>query len=673
MKISCDKKYERLYHHYILPNLAIIVIFLAGFAHRCYFYAAFPRPDLQPDSKTYIRMATNIARHGTLSNQDPSMINPKPSAYVMPGYPFFLTPFIKIFPSQKVALEAVRLIQYLMGLILILIIYGIGKMIAGKAAGCLAAAIYVIYPTNWFIGMQILTEPVYIFLLMLFFYIILRALDKDRLILYAAAGIVYAMAGFIRAPVMPLGAFVVLFIFFKFRGRWKKMILRTFLFSMPLFLFLTTWIIRNAIQFDHFIPLTTGSNIAKILALDKEKRYPDLWETKGLSEYEYHKLWGEWGDELLRKKMEEGPWKFFQEQVAPQFAALLAFPYGTGPGQGWSTLTWREERTMIFIHRLFLWISLGGLIYFSFRNHRTLILWAFFILHVALHCVFSARARYGYSFAVPFFIFGGAIMASAGTEMHSFWKKKQFTVTGGFMLSFILFFILIFNKHEDNIHMLWWGGGLIFIGLLIFSLVKTVLYHSWKPKNIIPAATMFLIMSCNVVITPGLFKMNDITPIRAFSWGHLFSTSDEIEHVMEIPEHIKNYDRYFLFLRVRRGLSQDPEYTLNVHLNNRLIAEIGPDVIIPDERLRIRLPDQIVKNSRHLKIGLKLTGKADPRNAVLVRLRQDIFRGNSLYNGNGDDLSLEQGRQQGTYLLYLEAIKERKGKTERRLWLGKER
>jgi len=655
-------------------HLFLVILLALSFAHRVYFFIATPSPPLPPDSKTYIRMGKNIAFHGVFSNEEPHD-DPEPTAYVMPGYPLFLSPFFRVFGKGDAALQAVRFVQLMLGLLMIFCVYRIGCELGGELFGAAAGLVCAVYPPTWFVGLQILTEGTFTVAAIVFWCLFLRALRKNRRRDYIFAGLAIMAASFIRPPLVPVSLLAAAGIVVYGKASWKQRLLRVVLFLAPLFLAMTVWTIRNAVHFKHFIPLTTASNGARVKGLDTENRHPTLWPVSGLSEYEYNQMWGKWSRQLMREKLEKGYLSFFENQVVPQFKAFASYPYGTGEFQGWDSLSWREAKLIIGFHRYLLWISMVGLLLLILRDPRVWIFAGYLVYHAGVHSIWVARSRYGYPWSVVFFIFSGMVAAGLAKWNARLLKEGK----KGIIASELVFFAgLVYLVHARDIipgqSVLWWCVFAVWFlstGYLCYRVLFPILPSRWR--SLLAGCFILAVGLVNIFDNSGCFQVRDIVTDRALTWGVLVSPRDVIEHVIDLPDWIRDYDEYNLFLNVERAGEGKPGYILEVYMNSVLGVVCNPDFEIPGGQFRIKMKPSLIKESENLHLVLRIRGKVTPRSHFRVRIREDEKRGESRFNRQTKDLSHLEGIQAGTFQLFLEAIRERKGKKEVLHWNGSKR
>lgn len=123
------------------------------------------------------------------------------------GYPLFLAPFLKLGSG---ALPAVRVAQVLLGLLTIVLVSRIAAMLYGDRAGVIAAWLTALYPPLLYMTGRIMSETLFITLLMLSIYQFLLS-DRDQSIRRSAlAAAAFGLASLVRSNLIAMLAFVPL-------------------------------------------------------------------------------------------------------------------------------------------------------------------------------------------------------------------------------------------------------------------------------------------------------------------------------------------------------------------------------------------------------------------------------------------------------------------------------
>ena len=217
-----------------------------------------------------------------------------------PDFPMYMPPLPALFVAgvQSVfgpSLMPVKLIQIVMDAgAVALLCYGASLMFSGTVAA-LAGLMFALYPFSAFVPVYIGTEPLFVFLLMLFSALALSAMRFNSIRLFLAAGFVLGLATLARGTTLFLWVFLLPLVMVYAR---TLPVSRAFLQCGVLFfgfaVALAPWVIRNFAVHDAFIPasvsgspLLAGADEGFWLIEDRERNLPAyaayLKKEKGIS------------------------------------------------------------------------------------------------------------------------------------------------------------------------------------------------------------------------------------------------------------------------------------------------------------------------------------------------------------------------------------------------------
>ncbi|MBN1232343.1 MAG: glycosyltransferase family 39 protein [Candidatus Coatesbacteria bacterium] len=159
------------------------------------------------DAGTYHERAIEIA--------DGKLIE-KLAFWQAPGYPYFLG-FIYFFIGAKNFL-LLRIIQSIIGSLTCVLLFLLGKQIFEKRIAYISAIILSFYPTIVFLDLEILNPVLENFLLLLFFYLLYLAREKQKMVFWGLAGLAAGLLSITRGSII---LFVLVFIIFSFLHKHK--------------------------------------------------------------------------------------------------------------------------------------------------------------------------------------------------------------------------------------------------------------------------------------------------------------------------------------------------------------------------------------------------------------------------------------------------------------------
>ncbi|MEW6574053.1 MAG: glycosyltransferase family 39 protein [Bacillota bacterium] len=251
----------------VLKKAPLLAIMLAALAVRVAFIHHWGSSlMLYSDDVGYIDSARRLVTDHVFSWWRPRL-SPEPAlgptAYVTPGYPFFLSFFLWVFSEESRALAAARYAQAFLMVGSVYLTYLIGSRFGGRWAGLIPAALVAFYPPLILINGLLLTETLFTFLLLLFTYQWVKT-EPDNEESYALLGILGAAAALVRptGALLCLAAFCGLLLWLRRRKPARAAVLRSAaVLLVTFFLVLSPWWVRNAFLFHRFIPLSaSGGN-----------------------------------------------------------------------------------------------------------------------------------------------------------------------------------------------------------------------------------------------------------------------------------------------------------------------------------------------------------------------------------------------------------------------------
>ncbi|MCL1918930.1 MAG: glycosyltransferase family 39 protein, partial [Peptococcaceae bacterium] len=226
---------------------------------------------MNDDDVKYVRSAALLLEESELFYQDMDIRKGVPTVFIMPGFPVFLAVFLKIFGVTG-GLLAVRLVQGLLQVGIMLILYRIGKTYFNVWIARLALLLYVLYIPNISVSLMILTETLFTFLFLLLIYVSMEALETKRIRYYVGVGLVLGLAVMIRPTVFvfPLVLVIMCGLMLKVKadqtaeaspGKYtlREVGTRALVVACILVMVLCPWWIRNGLVFGKFIPLTVAA------------------------------------------------------------------------------------------------------------------------------------------------------------------------------------------------------------------------------------------------------------------------------------------------------------------------------------------------------------------------------------------------------------------------------
>lgn len=318
-----------------------------------------------------------------------------PSAYMPPGYTYFILPFVALdFPSLSNVLLII--IQSLFGITSVLIIFYITKQIFSQQIAFLASLLAALLP-EFIFAVTSFTPTVLFHLLILFFYLIyIKYSDKKTWVLSLA--LIGALLVFLRSEL------ILFFILFGLLILLKSGIKPVIYFIILLTIFVSPWIIRNVMVFNKFPLIATnsglnlyrGNNVEGIGSWGEEKTKYDIAEIKRDKNFEVS----------MNSYYNEITINYILNDI-PRFINNCIIKFV----MFW-TIAWNDDRSLMPIYILTsIFISFFFLIGFihSFNTSKFDLFYLFFAFSTLISMIFFVQPRYQTMMRImliPFVAFG---------------------------------------------------------------------------------------------------------------------------------------------------------------------------------------------------------------------------------------------------------------------------
>jgi 4-amino-4-deoxy-L-arabinose transferase-like glycosyltransferase len=252
-------------------GLVLLSLLLVALAVRLVAVAATPDIRLPSDPRDYDRHARSIAAgHG----YPPSQVAPAggPSAIRPPAFPFLVG---GTYALTGDSLTAARIVQALLGTLIVALTALIALRIWGWPVAAVAAALGAVFPPLIVDGMTLLTEPLFVVFELSALATVLRWRDTGRLPWLVAAGGLTGLSLLTR----PNGALLLIPLALAARrgGSWRV----PSAYAAPALalacaaLVVLPWTVRNAVELDAFVPVSTQDGFTLIGTYNSTSRAHD--------------------------------------------------------------------------------------------------------------------------------------------------------------------------------------------------------------------------------------------------------------------------------------------------------------------------------------------------------------------------------------------------------------
>lgn len=231
-------------HKHILLILLIAVVLRAFFMGAILYNSGDKGfyPATSEDAGQYWQLAKNLVEHhGFSQDQSPPFT---PEVFRTPGYPFFISIFYRIIPAAWFAI----IFQNIIALVIILLIYKIVILLfEKKSIASLSALIYAIEPAVIYWNNQLLSETLFIFILLLSIFFFIKnvfLLKRHVLLTGLCLGSLLALAAYTRA-VAQFSLFIfIIFSFLSFK-KIRQRVALILIMVTSFFVLAGPWLIRN--------------------------------------------------------------------------------------------------------------------------------------------------------------------------------------------------------------------------------------------------------------------------------------------------------------------------------------------------------------------------------------------------------------------------------------------
>lgn len=243
-----------------LAALAIVV--LAGLGLRLGWAIDQPAQP-PPDAVAYERLAANLSEGDGFDARPPGADREvQPSSSYAPGLPLLVAGLYLLTGGAHLGFALIVLA--LIGAAAVPLTYLLGRRLGGWVAGLLAATAIAIYPALLQYQGVLLTEPLAATLLAGSLVAFFAAIDEASPWRWAAAGVLLGLLALVRPEYLPIAILLPLAYAGReaWRGGLRNAAVPVLVSLLATALVLAPWTIRNAIELERFVPISTGGGKA---------------------------------------------------------------------------------------------------------------------------------------------------------------------------------------------------------------------------------------------------------------------------------------------------------------------------------------------------------------------------------------------------------------------------
>jgi len=227
------------------------------------------------DNRRYAALATSLS-DGAGFAWGPN----QPTSFRPPLYPLFIA-FVWTLAGEK-SLEAVRWVQILLALSSVLLLYHIGRRCFDERTALLASAGLAVYPSFLFFGVLLMTEVLFVTLLLLFILCFERLHQGPTLALAAGTGGALGLAALTRSVMWPFIVVLAVLVWLTVPVGRRR---RIFLVAAVIIGYATVvgpWSARNTSLQGTFTVVDTMGGVNLMIGNYAHTPEERMWEPRGL-------------------------------------------------------------------------------------------------------------------------------------------------------------------------------------------------------------------------------------------------------------------------------------------------------------------------------------------------------------------------------------------------------
>lgn len=237
------------HHQHLRVWFLLIAILLLGTALR--FQAVSTTivdNPVRADARVYYFSALNLDRWGVFSRAAPSDIPPSADAFVQPGLPFLIAPFVELPPTERMLFH-INIVQAILASLTIFLTFALFRTLTSSSLALGASLLVAISPHMIVMTTYLLTETLFTFFLMASMCALTYALNKKNTNWAILAGCLLGLGALTRATTEYLPLFMIPCLYWSVdRRTFVRVVLPTVFVSMAV---IFAWKLRNLLMIGH--------------------------------------------------------------------------------------------------------------------------------------------------------------------------------------------------------------------------------------------------------------------------------------------------------------------------------------------------------------------------------------------------------------------------------------
>ena len=236
-------------------RIFLLIVFCALIVRTIYLLASPSTPQYRYfnfDEADYELIAKNL-----FEGNGYCYLSGHPTAFRPPLYPLMIASVYRVSGLRSHA--AVKWAQVLISSATAGLVFLLGLLVFGRGAGAWAGAIFAVYPTMLYYVPKLMTETLFIALMCASLVVLVLAIKRNAVSLFAAAGLLFGLSFLCRPVLLPfiIGLFVPMMLLLSRRKVIHRAAVCSIAFLAVFVFAVSPWVIRNYIVFDRFIPTDT--------------------------------------------------------------------------------------------------------------------------------------------------------------------------------------------------------------------------------------------------------------------------------------------------------------------------------------------------------------------------------------------------------------------------------
>lgn len=644
-----------------------MIILTIALALRLIVVLFAPDPPIHPDTFIYDLAARNILHRGTFAFPGTG-----PTAFTVPGYSIFVCGVYAVFGDSDFI--AVRIIQAFISVLIVYLVFRLYLEIFEKRTFALVASgLYALYVPAFAANKYIMTEVLFTLAFMIFFLFFAMSFRKPGWKSPVWAGLFLGLSCLARPLPFYFPFFAAMILFADrviFRGGrrniWENVLTNLKRYAalyLAAFLALAPWVLRNLIVFDKFILFATqsGHPFLKGSYYHYDYPYEDVWMSD-VNEIERNKIWKELAKNHFREELEKSPVRYARWYLS-KIPEMWTRPY-LHENAHWRIMKWTTVQ-----HNILVWLCWISIVYILLNSNAVMKLPVIYLLyHTILHVIFLGFTRYFFTvtplvailssygiylvsrYAVflmesrkgrginPWVRYGTLALAILGFSF--LWiLRNNFRQSSGIFLA--SFHPVLLSKAFGAIVS---AAILVYVFPAVFCLSRAGLLEGRRARA---GVIIFMMIFC-------LGEFFQVGPIgvngfeRAVCFVAPLRNGAVAEHIIDLPAWKKGYHDNRLVVQITNSDNEPIGYDLKILANDGVMREFRRGDKMNSPTLEIPLTSETIEKNETLHVKIIASG-VEGGNYPKLFGTTNIFRGRSMLDGRGGDLSEDPGMQRGSY------------------------